>query len=130
MFVVVVGTGGRVYMVAVVEGLILLVAGLVLVAVVTFVQGKVCRKLKRTAILSDKICVNTSFSSPTGIVSDPLLPFHYPKRVNCLYTIDNGQLNSFIISIDRLFLGSNYDRDRNCNSGWLTASGQTFHLLS
>ena len=83
--------------------------------------GKMFGKIKEaSAILSDEICGSSSFSNITGIVSAPKLPFRYSKRVNCQYTIENGQMNSFVLSIDRTGFGNT----GNCNSGWLTVSSQ------
>lgn len=52
------------------------------------------------------------------------LPFRYPKRVNCLYTIDSGYVNSVAIGIDRLNFEHAYVVDRNCKFGWLIVSVQ------
>src|SRR6218665_1367857 len=81
------------------------------------------------SILLDKICGNASFSSSNGVVSSPRLPFNYQKRVNCLYTIESGRLNSFVLSIDSMRLGNDYERDGNCNRGWLIVSSQNYYII-
>ena len=73
----------------------------------------------------DEVCGNvSSLSSPTGVVSTLRVPYRYPKRVNCQYTIDSGQINSVIISVDRLNFQYAYYTDSSCNFGWLTVSTQ------
>lgn len=139
LVVVIGGIGGRLglYTWAVVAESVLSVAVVTFVMVrVTVVFAKyddheiksVWKAKIEHSILLDKICGNTSFSSSTGVVSSPRLPFNYQKRVNCLYTIDSGQLNSFILSIDSMRLGNDHDRDGNCNRGSLIVSSQSYFI--
>jgi len=78
--------------------------------------------------LTDEICGNTSFSAQTGRISSPTLPSRYPKRINCVYVIDSGHIDSVVLSIDRLNIGSPsvYTNNGPCYKDWLTVSSLTY----
>src|SRR6218665_1805991 len=85
---------------------------------------KFCKVRETCVVLSDEVCGNTSFSASSGVISTMRLPFRYPKRVKCFYSIDSGYVNSVAISIDRLSFEYVHYVDRSCKSGWLSVSVQ------